>query len=124
VPTPTATATPAAGPPLEHFELYRTKRTPRAEKFQRREVDLVDPFMGLDETVKLTRQARLGVPTDKDEEGITNDVTHLSCYVVQAPRFVRQDVVVENQFGEFRLTVRRPSMLCVPTLKQVVSEDD
>jgi len=125
-PTPggTATATPAPPLPLEHFELYKAKRTPRTPKFEKIEVHLMDPLLQLDETVKVTRPVQLGVPTDKNEEGITNSTTHMTCFSVQAPRFKWRDVVVGNQFGDwFRLTVKRPNMLCVPSYKLVVSEE-
>jgi len=112
-------------PSLEHFELYKARRTPNTPQFERREVDLVDPFLGFDETVKVNRATRLGVPTDKNEEGIDNPLTHLTCYAVQAPRFEWRDVEVRNQFhlGGYRLRVRRPNMLCVPSYKLVVSDE-
>jgi hypothetical protein len=135
-PTPTASATPTAAPngmapPLEHFELYRAKTSPGQPisgepKFERQNVDLVDPLLGLDETVTLTRPVRLGVPTDKNEEGITNSMTHLTCFSLLAPRFKWQDVSVENQFVDeegFGLKVRKPKMLCVPSYKMVIDED-
>ena len=110
---------------IDHFELYKARRTPGTPKFEKIEVRDEDDFMDQDEIVRLTRPVRLGVPTDKNEEGIINDTTHLTCYKVQAPRFVRRDVIVVNQFNNewSRLTVKRPYMLCVPSLKLVVSED-
>ena len=113
------------GPPLEHFELYKAKRTPKTPQFERREVDLVDPFLDFDETVKVNRPRRLGVPTDKDGGGIDNDLTHLTCYAVQAPRFEWRDIEVTNEYHPdgYRLRVRRPKMLCVPSYKLVVSDE-
>jgi hypothetical protein len=130
-PTPTTapapTATPTAVPPLpplEQFELYKVKKSRGASKFERREVDLVDPFLGLDETVKLTRTMNLGAPTAEFYKDIVNPSTHLTCYKVQAPRFLRRDVIVSNRFDAwYKLTVRRPEMLCVPSFKEVVSDD-
>jgi hypothetical protein len=130
--SPTPTATPTLPPPLEHFEIYKAKTTRGTPKFEKREVELWDPFLDpLDPdtnekkivTVKVTRPVQLGVPTDKNEEGITNDLTHLTCYSVQAPRFEWRDVFVSNQFDSwYRLRLRKPNMLCVPSYKLVVED--
>jgi hypothetical protein len=121
----TPTATPIPLPALEHFELYKAKRTPNTPRFDRREVDLEDPFLEFDETVKVNRVTRLGVPTDKNEEGIDNPLTHLTCYAVQAPAFEWRDVEVTNQFHPegYGLRVRRPNMLCVPSFKLLVTDE-
>jgi hypothetical protein len=111
----------AAAPSLDHFELYSAATTPGTTKFEKLEVELEDQF--LDETVKLKKPVRLGVPTDKNEEGIIDPSTHLTCYSVKAPRFEKRDVEVVNQFGQFRLTVKKPKMLCVPSNKQVVTDE-
>jgi hypothetical protein len=108
-------------PSLDHFELYSAATTPGESKFERREVSLEDPF--LDETVELKKPVRLGVPTSKNNEGIDDPDTHLTCYSLKAPSFDKRDVEVSNQFGEFRLTVKKPNMLCVPSSKQVVDDD-
>jgi hypothetical protein len=114
-----------APPSLDHFELYKVRTKSGTTKFERREVELADPSLDLDVTVKLKKPVRLGVPTDKNDEGITNPSAHLTCYSMRAPRFEKRDVVVGNQFsgeGEtFRLTLRKPNMLCVPSDKQVVT---
>jgi hypothetical protein len=110
--------------PVEHFEMYRAKRTRGTPKFEKLEVGLIDQYIS--EVVKLTKPVRLGVPTDKNEEGLSNSLTHMTCYAVQAPRFYKRDVSVKNQFSEegdtFRLTVRRPYRLCVPSYKELISE--
>jgi hypothetical protein len=115
-------------PSLDHFELYRTRTTQGSPRFERQEVHLAEPDpnldfpnLDLDETVELRKLVQFGVPTDKNTGGISNPVTHLTCYYVRAPRFKIQDVEVYNQFGgPFRLTLRRPYTLCVPSFKQVV----
>jgi len=106
---------------LDHFELYAATETPGKSVFEKREVSLEDQF--LDEMVELKKPVRLGVPTNKNSEGINDPSTHLTCYSLKAPRFEKRDVEVANQFGEFRLTVKKPSMLCVPSSKQVVGDD-
>jgi len=130
--SPTPTATPAPLPPLEQFELYKVKKARGASRFERREVDLVDEFRdqyitddNADEvTVKLTRTMNLGAPTAEFYKDIVNPLTHLTCYKVQAPRFRRLDVFVSNRFDTwYKLTVKKPEMLCVPSYKEVVSDD-
>jgi hypothetical protein len=103
---------------LENFELYKTRRSPRTETFDGQKVDLNDQFV--DEIVRLKRPAALGVPTDVDNGGINNSLTHLTCYSVKASGFRNREVEVVNQFGQFRLSLKRPDMLCVPSYKQVV----
>ena len=136
-PTPTQTPTPTpngSSPPspiptptpitprgnLDHFELYSVKTTSGKRKFEKVIVSLEDKY--LDEDVELKKPVALAVPTDKNGEGISNPTAHLTCYTVRAPRFQRTSVEVINQFGQFRLTLKKPSMLCVPTYKVVVSE--
>jgi hypothetical protein len=96
-------------------------RKPRTPKFKKREVNLANQF--LEETVLLRKPVRLGVPTDLNSEGINDADSHLTCYSLRAPRSNKRDVEVENQFGQFRLTVRKPKMLCVPSGNQIVSEE-
>jgi hypothetical protein len=112
-------------PSLEHFELYKARRKSGAPRFERREVDLTDQFLK-DVTVELKKPVQLGVPTDKNGEGIFNLSAHLTCYSLRPPKFEKRDVGVMNQFSgdsEFRLTVRKPNMLCVPSNKQVVTDE-
>jgi hypothetical protein len=108
-------------PNLDYFDRYRTKRTWRAPKFERLQVGLKDPFTNLDEIVELKKPVEFGVPTDKDGDGIIDPFAHLTCYSVRAPKFTRRDVIVENQFGRFPLTVKKPYKLCVPSSKQVIT---
>ena len=78
----------------------------------------------LDEEVQLKKPVGLGVPTDKNGEGIANPSAHLTCYSVRAPRFQKAGVEVINQFGQFRLTLKKPNMLCVPTYKVAISAEE
>jgi hypothetical protein len=108
-------------PIIGHFELYKTMRKTRTPKFEKRDVRLANQF--LEETVRLKKPVRLGVPTDSNGEGIDDADSHLTCYSLRAPRFDKRDVEVENQFGQFRFTVRKPNMLCVPSRNQIVSNE-
>jgi hypothetical protein len=104
-------------PSLDHYELYRARTASGTPRFERRDVELEDEF--IDETVELKKPVQLGIPTDKNDEGITEPSTNLTCYSLRASRFEKRDVEVENQFGQFRLTVRKPNMLCVPSTEQM-----
>jgi hypothetical protein len=47
----------------------------------------------------------------------------MMCYKIKEPRFQRQEVIVENQFGQQTLTVLRPYDLCVPAEKDNVPSE-
>ena len=85
-------------------------------------VSLEDKYLA--EMMELTKPVRLAVPTDKNGEGISNPTAHLTCYALRAPRFQKTAVEVINQFGQFRLTLKKPNMLCVPTYKMVIEEEE
>jgi hypothetical protein len=122
-PTATPTPTPAPVPDPDYFELYKIRRARGEPRFQKLVVKVTDPFLDWSENVELKKPVQLGVPTDKNGEGITDPSAHLTCYSLRAPRFEKRDVEVENQFGQFRLTVKKPNMLCVPSAKQVVTDE-
>ena len=101
-----------AGP--DDLDLYKAKTTRGTPKFERREVSLVDQW--IDENVTLTKPVRLGVPTSVDQDGIFNPNSQLTCYkLTKVSKFEKRNVEIENRFGEFTLTVRKPNMLCVPS---------
>jgi hypothetical protein len=102
----------------DHFECYQAVDlgTPR---FVRQDVTLADQF-----ETKLTTVMwpdSFCNPVDKDGEGIDDPNAHLTCYRIKdargQPRLERQDVEVEDQFGELTLTVRKAEALCVPSGK-------
>jgi hypothetical protein len=116
----------AAGAPMpadaDDFDFYKAKTTPRTTKFDRREVNLVDQWINDD--VMLTKPMRLGVPTSVDDGGIADPSSQLNCYkVTRAPKFKKRDVAIENKFGEFMLTVKKPNMLCVPSTQPLPNGD-
>jgi hypothetical protein len=136
-PTPTAspTATPKATPTFPRpsptptfpaddvYGMYRVKNTRGADKFEKREVTVRDIF--LDEVVELKRPIRLGLPTDANSKGVKNSFHHLNCYSLKAPRFKKRYVQMSDALGNvYDLTVRKPEMLCTPSEKEVVSDDD
>ena len=46
---------------------------------------------------------------------------HLVCYSISEPPFQPLAVTVRNQFGVAALRVRTPQMLCLPSLKKLVT---
>jgi len=109
-----------APPPLDAYELYSVGPTRGAEKFQQREVSVVDAFM--DDDVELKKPVRLGVPTQRSPVATTNSFHHLTCYTLKAPKFQKRNIQMTSAFGALDLTVKKPDMLCAPSLKHVVSE--
>jgi hypothetical protein len=126
-PTPNPTVTPTSitasttSVVHDHYEMYKAKTASGTTKFESINVNLDDPSLDFDETVRVRKPDALGVPTDKNGEGISYPTAHLVCYAISAPRFRITDVEVVNQFGQFRLKVKRPTSLCVPSTKQVVT---
>jgi|GEM_PF-2982953 len=104
--------------PLGHFLFYSIKPDAKLPRFG--PVKLMDQFGTLMVNVSLGR--RLGLPADKNGEGIVDAVSHLFEYTIKptkgAERFQAQtNVLVDNQCGSYSVTVRRPRSLLLPTGK-------
>jgi hypothetical protein len=108
---PAATVVPAD---LDHFKCYEALQP----NFRSRMVGLRDQFGRRRSRVLRTRE--LGNPVSRDGGRVRQARAHLVCYETrdQNASFVRRQVLVANQFGRRRLTVTRPSRLCVPSLKR------
>jgi hypothetical protein len=63
------------------------------------------------------RPVSLCAPAQKNSERLRNRTGHLKCYAIAQRGFRRRLVAVRNQFGPGRLTVLRPTSLCLPSLK-------
>lgn len=107
---------------VDHFMFYQSRLVPRSEKFfPIGPVTLSDRFGSDEYRVWARRSGRwLGVPANKNDEGIFDDSTHLEEYRLyafhQSFAFERtQHVRAANQCGEVVLDVRRPYSLLVPT---------
>ncbi|HJQ82472.1 MAG TPA: sialidase family protein [Candidatus Binatia bacterium] len=69
---------------------------------------------------------RFCTPADKNDEGITDPITHLKAYELQrveAPA-VRATVDVVNQFGSLTLRLRKTANVYVPSAKGLLSPPD
>lgn len=99
---------------LDHFRCYDVK--PQAAA---RTVKLVDQFTTT--KTKVARLARLCNPVRKNNEPVRRAKAHLVCYTISEPPFQPLAVTVRNQFGVAALRVRRPQMLCLPSLRKLVT---
>ena len=97
---------------------YKAHPTPGTTGFIGRDVTLVDQFE--------SRPAHVGfrfcTPVSKNGEAVPDATAHLTCYHLDdlstEPPTPRSDVTVQNQFGDFPLTVRPVApLLCVSSLK-------
>jgi hypothetical protein len=96
---------------LDHFRCYPARTKTRLEP---RQVELKDQFGGGQATV--VKPVLLCNPTRKNDEEIQDSTAHLVCYQTR-DRGERRDVLVRNQFGDQRLVVAKPGLLCVPSEK-------
>ncbi len=101
----------------DHYKCYKA----RAQS-QQRSVSLVDQFGPSTATVR--SPDRFCNPVNKNGEGIDDPQAHLNCYRIREPRGPSRNVIVNNQFGEQRLTTSRAHSLCVPAIKDEIGDLD
>jgi len=112
-------------PLLDHYLFYVTKPSKGSPKFQRfGPIRLADQFGAWNFDV--ARGNPLGLPADKNNEGVTDAVTHLFEYPVtlskQRPKQRFQpvrNVQIWNQCNDLTLEVKRPRSLLLPTNKDL-----
>ena len=108
-----AAAVAPAGAQVDHFQGYSTSVV---SGLPGPIVQIMDQF-GV-QTTDLDRPIRFLVPVDKNDEGIFDPFSHLTCYQIldgdPAP-----PVIATNQFGSQPLTLGDPDSLCVPTEKLI-----
>jgi hypothetical protein len=75
-------------------------------------------------TATVLRPDRFCNPVNKNNEGIDDPDAHLNCYRIREPRGPARDVIVNNQFGEHRLTTSRTHSLCIPAIKDQIGDLD
>jgi len=104
---------PAGAQGVDHFQGYSTSA---ALGLPGPIVQILDQF-GM-QTTDLGRPIRFLVPVDKNDEGIFDPFSHLTCYQIvdgsPAP-----PVIATNQFGSQPLVLGDPDSLCVPTEKLI-----
>ncbi len=93
---------------VDHYQCYKV----RGDRRRVSDIPVEDQFGAGVTDVK--RPLRLCLPVDKQGEGILNAAARLMCYQIKPGPRVNQEVVIDNQFGESDLLVRRARELCVP----------
>jgi hypothetical protein len=99
---------------LDHFRCYDVKPQPVS-----RVVTLVDQFKST--KTKVLRVVRLCNPVSKSGGKVRRPQAHLVCYSINETPFQPLAVTVRNQFGVAGMRVRKPAMLCLPSLKKLVN---
>lgn len=106
----------------DHFIFYKVKTTRNTPKFLKfGPVSLQDQF-GLADYIVL-KPAQLGLPADKNSEGIHDPVTHLEAYKLKrlSEKFGPLDVHIVNQCTDLTVHVKKPTTLLVPTHKDLAA---
>lgn len=111
----TTTAPPEPLPPPGPFQCYKAKDL-KDPRFDPRDVTLADQFGAGTAAVK--KPIMMCNPADKNGEGITDPVAHLCCYKIKGNKLpTPAEVETSDQFGDLRLRVKSPKMLCEPCTK-------
>jgi len=100
-------------PEPDHFQSYPT--TP-GTGLDGPVVQIVDQFGS--QTTDLGAPIRFLVPANKNNEGIDDPISHLTCYQI-TDGVAGPPVISTNQFGAQPLTLGDPDSLCVPTEKLI-----
>jgi hypothetical protein len=108
-----AAVAPAGAQGVDHFQGYSTSP---AFGLPGPIVQIQDQF-GV-QTTDLDRPIRFLVPVDKNDEGIFDPFSHLTCYQI-LDGDTPPSVISTNQFGSQPLTLGLPDSLCVPTEKLI-----
>jgi hypothetical protein len=105
----------AAKAQLEHFNVYNSSGQIPPAAFQ--PVTITDQF---DELVTgLGPPTLFLVPVDKNDEGLTDTFSHLTCYDIVDPLQAPPEIISTNQFGVHTLTLGTSRHLCLPTEKLI-----
>jgi hypothetical protein len=108
-------------PVLDHFKCYRAIQKAQTSLFHR--VPLADRFETGDALIKKVRH--FCNATGANGEGIADPTHHLACYSLRelvndgVGGERRKQVVIENEFGQWQVRLKRRSELCVPTSTSV-----
>jgi hypothetical protein len=114
-----------APPPLDHVTLYKVKTSKLGDKFVRfGSVVLTDAFQ-TSAPYQVTKPVRLGLPSNKNGEGVNDADTHREEFQVKpvkgGPEFAPRAVHVVNQCNDLVVDVAKPVSLLVPTAKSLTA---
>lgn len=104
---------PLGPEPVDHFTLYQAIG-PQGFPV------VVDDQFG-QRTVDSGRVNLFMAPANKNQEGVFDPISHLTCHEVLNPEEAPPHVVINNQFGEQNLELGISTELCLPTEKPELS---
>jgi len=133
IPEPTTSTIEGTSTPqpvlVDHYLGYEAKTTKKTPKFEKVTVTLEDQFEK--GTYKVEKTNRLFTPVNKNNEGISDDVTHLKGYEIKPFKdsiVILQSragvIEITNQFGTLLLGTEEPKLLLVPTAKDLENPVD
>jgi hypothetical protein len=96
---------------LDHFLCYK------AAAKAAQSVTLADAFDN--GTFAVSGIKRLCAPANKNGEGVSDNVTHLTVYKIKGPHAKQSGVNVVNQFGTFSIDTKKADRLMVPASKSL-----
>ena len=106
---------------IDRFKCYDAKKPAGEPRFSERQVLLADNFES--KLTRVVKPMRVCNAVDENGEGMVNHGAELHCYKVKdvsgQPKFVRRDVDSSNEFGGERLLVQKPTVVCLPSTKEV-----
>jgi len=110
--------TPTDPTSIEHYLSYKVKQPKGDDKFVKFTVFLDDKYESATYTVD--KPDRLYNPIDKNEEGLTDDISHYVGYKIKIPKgddkFEHiKGVSVTDQFGQLTIDIKKPKLLLVPS---------
>lgn len=108
---------------FDPFECYRAETSSDSE-FQERQVVLEDQF-GISAPIVMSPRF-LCNPVSVDGETITNQETHMVCYLLVKDTNVESyvEVVTNDDFGELLLEVSNSRLLCMPAKMEATDIDN
>jgi hypothetical protein len=121
VSVPVAYRDVAGAPGLDHFMMYRAKPSRGAAKLHKfGPVRLANQVTATD--YEVLRPLALGLPADKNGEGVGDAETHLAEYALKPAKGAaklakRRDVRVVSQCADLLVELKRPASLLVPSAK-------
>ena len=97
---------------LDHFLCYKGAAKREAT------VTLTDSFDNGSYGLKGLK--RLCTPTDKENEGVFDQLSHLTVYKIKGAHAAQVGIGVSNQLGEFTIDTKKAHALAVPAAKSIV----
>ena len=118
--------------PLEHFMFYKTRVSRDAPRFAKFGPVVLSDQFGSDlpavPTFDIVKPRQLGLPADKNGEGVADPDTHLQEYRIKAADGTAKfqpltDIRVVNQCSDLLIEVTKPVSVMLPTLTELFGSD-